>query len=136
MCIPPCAFQTRVLVTNGLHWLPRVDQVVVLVKGVVSEVGTYGELLQHDGPFAKYLKTYLLHEDQEGEDTDPEGIYMWFLYQWPFICEVKYQLQDCSKYELYLYSPVYIDTSPVLWTCYFRNVQSHSVIVAVAKIML
>ena len=66
--------QTRVLVTHGLHWLPRVDMVAVLVLGHLSEVGTYEQLLEQDGAFAQFLRTYLLSEgDPDEESTDPEG---------------------------------------------------------------
>jgi hypothetical protein len=35
-------------------------------------MGTYRDLLSHDGPFAEFLKTYL-QEDNEEEEDDPEG---------------------------------------------------------------
>ncbi|KAK3796141.1 hypothetical protein RRG08_018142 [Elysia crispata] len=56
------AGKTRVLVTHGIHWLPLVDNVVVLRDGKVSEQGTYKELLTHDGAFAQFLKDALAHE--------------------------------------------------------------------------
>ena len=31
--------------THGIHWLPMVDQIIVLNDGSVSEVGSYEELL-------------------------------------------------------------------------------------------
>jgi ABC-type protease/lipase transport system fused ATPase/permease subunit len=36
-------------VTHGLRWLPFVDKIIVMVDGSVSEVGSYEELLSHDG---------------------------------------------------------------------------------------
>lgn len=69
-------FQTRILITHGIHWLPRVDMVIVIDKGRVSEMGTYDELLDHAGPFAKFLETYLVKSKKEEEDEDeddPEG---------------------------------------------------------------
>ena len=65
-------FQTRILVTHGLHWLPMVDQVVVIEHGRITEMGTYDELLQHNGPFAQLAKQYLIQEpsDSESEDSD------------------------------------------------------------------
>jgi ATP-binding cassette subfamily C (CFTR/MRP) protein 1 len=65
--------QTRVLVTHGVHWLPMVDQIVVIVNGQISEVGSYEELLSHDGAFAQFLKTYLTQEDEDDDDDDPES---------------------------------------------------------------
>ena len=32
-------FQTRVLVIHGVHWLPMVDTIVVMVDGKISEYG-------------------------------------------------------------------------------------------------
>ena len=66
--------QTRVLVTHGVHWLPMVDQVVVMKDGLVSEMGSYDELLSHNGPFAQFLKTYFLQEAQDEDVDDPEGL--------------------------------------------------------------
>ena len=45
---------------------------MVLLNGEISETGTYDELLEHNGAFATFLKTYLLHEDSEDEEDDPE----------------------------------------------------------------
>ncbi|XP_074648822.1 multidrug resistance-associated protein 1-like isoform X2 [Tubulanus polymorphus] len=69
------AGKTRILVTHGLSYLPRVDQIIVLKDGEVSEYGTYQELLGHDGAFAEFVKTFLQQQDEEGEsDSDPEDV--------------------------------------------------------------
>ncbi|KAK3097219.1 hypothetical protein FSP39_007607 [Pinctada imbricata] len=66
--------KTRVLVTHGVQWLPRVDRIIVMVNGAVSEIGTYDELLDHAGAFAEFLQTYLTQEDsKEGEEEDQEA---------------------------------------------------------------
>ncbi|BFZ12050.1 hypothetical protein BsWGS_15089 [Bradybaena similaris] len=71
------ATKTRVLVTHGVHWLPQVDDIVVLYNGAISEHGSYAELLSHNGPFAQFLQVYLTtpsnvaQEDSSSED-DPE----------------------------------------------------------------
>lgn len=70
--------QTRVLVTHGIHWLPMVDTVVVMSDGVISEMGSYEELMSHEGPFAQFLKAYLTQkaeteDDEEEEEEDPES---------------------------------------------------------------
>ena len=62
--------QTRVLVTHGVQWLPHVDQIIVLRHGRVSEAGTYDQLLSHNGPFAKFIKNYLVHPSTV---HDPQG---------------------------------------------------------------
>ena len=73
--------QTRVLVTHGIQWLPMVDQIIVLTDGVVSEVGSYEELLSRDGAFATFLRNYLtMDSDGEDDDTDedPDSESLWF----------------------------------------------------------
>ncbi|KAK7108692.1 hypothetical protein V1264_016377 [Littorina saxatilis] len=64
--------KTRILVTHGVHWLPLVDQVIVLKNGQVSEIGSYDELLSHNGAFAQFLKTYFLQEAHDEDEDDPE----------------------------------------------------------------
>ncbi|KAK3107159.1 hypothetical protein FSP39_008334 [Pinctada imbricata] len=64
--------KTRILVTHGIHWLPMVDMVVVLQDGKISEMGTYDELLSHDGAFAQFLKTYLTQDNDEEQEEDEE----------------------------------------------------------------
>ncbi|XP_060071681.1 multidrug resistance-associated protein 1-like [Ylistrum balloti] len=67
--------KTRVLVTHGIGFLPKVDLIVVLVNGQVSEVGSFQELIGHPGAFAEFLKNYLTDElDNEDVDLDLEEI--------------------------------------------------------------
>ena len=60
--------------THGLRWLPFVDKIIVMVDGSVSEVGSYEELLSHDGAFAQFLKMYII-ETADDERGDIEGKY-------------------------------------------------------------
>lgn len=57
--------------THGVHWLPMVDSIVVLTNGRISEIGTYEQLMDHDGAFAQFLKTYLLENklDENEEES-------------------------------------------------------------------
>ncbi|XP_070201507.1 multidrug resistance-associated protein 1-like isoform X2 [Littorina saxatilis] len=64
--------KTRVLVTHGVHWLPMVDTIVVMADGRITEVGSYDELLEHDGDFAQFLKTYLTSVDHERDDAEED----------------------------------------------------------------
>nr|CAB3219628.1 multidrug resistance-associated protein 1-like [Phallusia mammillata] len=50
--------KTRLLVTHGLTHLSQVDKIYVLKNGMISEVGHYYELLNKNGYFAEFLKTY------------------------------------------------------------------------------
>ena len=66
--------------THGIHWLPMVDTVVVITDGRISEIGSYEELMDHDGPFAQFLKAYLIEkaeteeDDEDAVEEDPESI--------------------------------------------------------------
>ncbi|XP_008280640.1 ATP-binding cassette sub-family C member 2 [Stegastes partitus] len=50
--------KTRILVTHGIGFLPYVDEIVVLVDGQVSEVGSYNSLRASKGAFSEFLDTY------------------------------------------------------------------------------
>uniref|UniRef100_A0A672I9D7 ATP-binding cassette, sub-family C (CFTR/MRP), member 2 n=1 Tax=Salarias fasciatus TaxID=181472 RepID=A0A672I9D7_SALFA len=50
--------KTRILVTHGVSFLPHVDEIVVLVEGVVSEIGSYSSLRASGGAFSEFLDTY------------------------------------------------------------------------------
>lgn len=58
------------MVTHGVHWLPLVDSIIVLIDGKITEMGTYDELLSHDGAFAQFLKTYLTQENPDEEEDE------------------------------------------------------------------
>ena len=73
--------QTRVLVTHGLTYLRQMDNIIVLRDGEISEIGTYKELLKHDGAFAEFLRTYL-NELDESDSSDPDSECL-FLYSFP-----------------------------------------------------
>ena len=50
-------------------------------EGEISEMGSYEDLLHHNGPFAQFLKTHLLEEQKERKDSeldeeDPESVYL------------------------------------------------------------
>uniref|UniRef100_A0A8C1RES8 Uncharacterized protein n=1 Tax=Cyprinus carpio TaxID=7962 RepID=A0A8C1RES8_CYPCA len=68
--------KTRILVTHGIGFLPYVDEIVVLVNGVVSEVGSYDGLRASKGAFSEFLETYGKEESNNADqiDTLPEGM--------------------------------------------------------------
>lgn len=68
--------QTRILVTHGISFLPQVDNIMVMVEGRVSEMGSYQELLSQNGAFAEFLRNYsledIIEEDEAtGRETFP-----------------------------------------------------------------
>uniref|UniRef100_A0A8C1FIN8 Canalicular multispecific organic anion transporter 1 n=1 Tax=Cyprinus carpio carpio TaxID=630221 RepID=A0A8C1FIN8_CYPCA len=71
--------KTRILVTHGISFLPYVDEIVVLVNGVVSEVGSYDGLRASKGAFSEFLETYGKEESTQESDFEqiemlPEGL--------------------------------------------------------------
>jgi len=50
--------KTRVLATHALHLLPKVDYIITLSNGTVSEEGTYQSLMRGKGAFANFVETY------------------------------------------------------------------------------
>ncbi|NXH21247.1 MRP6 protein, partial [Bucco capensis] len=58
--------KTRVLVTHTINILPQVDSIVFLVDGMISEIGSYQELLQKNGAFAEFLHSHTTAEEKAG----------------------------------------------------------------------
>ncbi|KFZ51729.1 Multidrug resistance-associated protein 1, partial [Antrostomus carolinensis] len=58
--------KTRVLVTHTINILPQVDNIVFLVDGMISEIGSYQELLQRNGAFAEFLHSHITAEEKAG----------------------------------------------------------------------
>uniref|UniRef100_A0A8D2PHA4 ABC-type glutathione-S-conjugate transporter n=1 Tax=Zosterops lateralis melanops TaxID=1220523 RepID=A0A8D2PHA4_ZOSLA len=67
--------KTRVLVTHTVNILPQVDNIVFLVDGMISETGSYQELLQRNGAFAEFLRSHVSAEEKPraGFPGNPEG---------------------------------------------------------------
>ncbi|NXT66265.1 MRP1 protein, partial [Chaetops frenatus] len=72
--------KTRVLVTHTINILPRVDNIVFLVDGMISETGSYQELLQRNGAFAEFLRTHVTAEEKPhaGFPGNPDGLESFF----------------------------------------------------------
>lgn len=68
--------QTRVLVTHGVNFLPFVDEIIVLVDGKVSEIGSYNSLRASRGAFSEFLDTYA--KEQSNQDQSKKGSYFIF----------------------------------------------------------
>ncbi|XP_062927402.1 canalicular multispecific organic anion transporter 1 isoform X1 [Mobula hypostoma] len=61
--------KTRILVTHNITFLPQTDNIVVLLDGSVSEVGSYKTLKENRGAFADFLNTY--GEQNQREEEEP-----------------------------------------------------------------
>ena len=64
--------KTRLLVTHSITYLTKVDKIIVMKKGVVSECGSYEELLAQKGDFADFLLQNL--SDQSDENLELEEL--------------------------------------------------------------
>ncbi|NXD40855.1 MRP1 protein, partial [Copsychus sechellarum] len=73
--------KTRVLVTHTINILPQVDKIVFLVDGMISETGSYQELLQKNGAFAEFLRSHITAEEKPcaGFPGNPDGLESFFL---------------------------------------------------------
>ncbi|NWY45608.1 MRP1 protein, partial [Sylvia atricapilla] len=72
--------KTRVLVTHTINILPQVDNIVFLVDGMISETGSYQELLQRNGAFAEFLRSHVAAEEKPraGLPGNPDGLESFF----------------------------------------------------------
>ncbi|KAJ3120011.1 Multidrug resistance-associated protein 1 [Physocladia obscura] len=66
--------KTRVLVTHQLHHVPSSDWIVFMKSGEIAEQGTYADLIQNDGEFAKLMAEYGGEKGSDDEDGDTEPI--------------------------------------------------------------
>ncbi|XP_018617362.1 canalicular multispecific organic anion transporter 2 isoform X1 [Scleropages formosus] len=63
------AGKTRILVTHGISFLPQVNNILVMVEGSVSEMGSYQDLLKQNGAFAEFLRNYALEDITEEDEA-------------------------------------------------------------------
>ncbi|XP_056627063.1 ATP-binding cassette sub-family C member 3 isoform X1 [Triplophysa dalaica] len=61
--------KTRILVTHGITFLPQVDNILVMVEGRMTEMGSYQELLKQNGAFAEFLRNYSLEDIIEDDEV-------------------------------------------------------------------
>uniref|UniRef100_A0A8D0DKY0 ABC-type glutathione-S-conjugate transporter n=1 Tax=Salvator merianae TaxID=96440 RepID=A0A8D0DKY0_SALMN len=66
--------KTRILVTSAVQFLPQMDNIIVIVNGVISEMGTFQELLQRQGAFADFLKSHSADRAEEKEGKEVKAL--------------------------------------------------------------
>ena len=59
--------------THSVTFLSQVDYIIVLKNGKISEMGGYQYLIEQDGDFAEYLRTYLTEMDHDVSDEGNIG---------------------------------------------------------------
>lgn len=62
--------------THGVSFLPYVDEIVVLVDGTVSEVGSYSSLRASKGSFSEFLDMYAKEDDNEAQEQSGVSIFL------------------------------------------------------------
>ena len=55
--------------THGINYLPQCDLIFVMSGGSISEVGSYAELIDADGAFAEFIRTYSGVDANEEDDV-------------------------------------------------------------------
>ncbi|WWC90534.1 uncharacterized protein L201_005470 [Kwoniella dendrophila CBS 6074] len=63
--------KTRILVTHALHFLPYVDNIIMMEDGHIGEIGTYNELKAQNGAFARLIREFG-NEEQHDEAIETE----------------------------------------------------------------
>ncbi|KHJ45686.1 ABC transporter, ATP-binding protein [Trichuris suis] len=66
--------KTRIFVTHGLGYLKKVDRIIVIRNGRISETGSYAQLLASKGAFAELIETYIKDAVEEGEDISDDSV--------------------------------------------------------------
>jgi ATP-binding cassette subfamily C (CFTR/MRP) protein 1 len=62
------AEKTILLATHQLHYMSKMDKIIVVEEGVVAEYGTFAELIAQDGVFGKMMERYS-HEETEAKKS-------------------------------------------------------------------
>ena len=80
------------LVTHGIGFLPQCDQIVVIVDGRITEVGTYNELLENNEAFAQFLHTFQNTDANEEENPGNYCVHVYneCVHYWDMIVNVGY----------------------------------------------
>jgi ABC-type multidrug transport system fused ATPase/permease subunit len=63
--------KTRILVTHALHFLPHVDNIILMEDGRITETGTYAELKANGKSFARLIREFG-SEDQHSQQLEDE----------------------------------------------------------------
>ncbi|KAG1747129.1 ABC protein [Suillus paluster] len=65
---------TVILVTHAIHFLPQVDYIYTMNNGVITESGTYEELISHGGDFARLDLEFGGHASEGKDDVQAEKV--------------------------------------------------------------
>ncbi|KAM9744789.1 multidrug resistance-associated protein 1 isoform 1-T1 [Menidia menidia] len=65
--------KTRVLVTHGLSYLPQAHLILVLVDGEITELGSHQQLMDQNGAFAEFQRTYATIDQSDSNESMTSG---------------------------------------------------------------
>ena len=65
---------TRLLVTNGVTFLPDMDNILVLDDGMIREQGSYETLMSKNGKFAEYMTEYSNKDKNTDNEMQEEAV--------------------------------------------------------------
>ncbi|KAF9438519.1 hypothetical protein BGZ76_007193 [Entomortierella beljakovae] len=65
--------KTRILVTNAIHHLGQVDQIVVLKDKRISEVGKYDNLMEAKNSFYQLITDYSVNKGKKRKEKDSDA---------------------------------------------------------------
>ncbi|KAG6898212.1 hypothetical protein C0992_003324 [Termitomyces sp. T32_za158] len=66
--------KTRVLVTHALHFLPEVDYIYTVADGRIAEHGTYTELVDKAGEFAKFVQEFGNRNEEGKKEVEEDAV--------------------------------------------------------------
>lgn len=72
--------KARLFVTHRIQYLPKVDQIIVLKNGRITEIGTYNELINNGKEFSQLMVEYSKddsskNEEDKGEAQNPKVVF-------------------------------------------------------------
>lgn len=62
------AGKTRFLITHGIAYLPRTDNIFVISNGEITESGPYSKLLREKGAFSEFIEQHIKTVDDEDDE--------------------------------------------------------------------
>ena len=56
--------------THAISFLPKTDLIITMVDGKIGEIGTFKDLMEHNGAFADFLNNYMSEKVKDNNCED------------------------------------------------------------------
>lgn len=56
--------------THAISFLPKTDLIITMVDGKIGEIGTFKDLMDHNGAFADFLNNYMSEKVKDNNCED------------------------------------------------------------------